>query len=279
MERHGTRALGTRPGEQSSAPSAKLRALRVDLLGSSLRARATERDGPSCCQSAIPANIAAVHRENPANRVAVCARITELGDRTGPSPPGPTKLGGTMIEALSRNWGWVALRGVVAILFGILTLNRPGISLASLVLLFGAYSLVDGSFMVVSAIANRKGAPRWVTMLFGGVLGIITGIVTFMWPGITAMALLAIIAAWALLTGITEIVVAIRLRKEISGEWALILAGVLAVAFGLFLIMRPLAGALAALFVIGIYAVVSGILHVVLGFRLRSWNHLAHAAH
>jgi len=76
-----------------------------------------------------------------------------------------------MIEALSRNWGWVALRGVVAILFGILTLNRPGISLASLVLLFGAYSLVDGSFMVVSAIANRKGAPRWVTMLFGGVLG------------------------------------------------------------------------------------------------------------
>ena len=151
-----------------------------------------------------------------------------------------------MIEALSRNWGWVALRGVVAILFGVLTLNQPGLSLASLVL------------------------------LFGGILGIVAGIVTFMWPGITAMSLLVIIAAWALITGITEIVVAIRLRKEISGEWALILAGIVAVAFGVFLIVRPLAGALAVLFVIGIYALVSGILHVVLGFRLRSWNHLAH---
>ena len=184
-----------------------------------------------------------------------------------------------MIEALSRNWGWVALRGVVAILFGIFTLNRPGISLASLVLLFGAYSLVDGTFMVVSAITNRKGAPRWGTMLFGGILGIVAGVVTFMWPGITAMSLLVIIAAWALITGITEIVVAIRLRKEISGEWALILAGIVAVAFGVFLIVRPLAGALAVFFVIGIYALVSGILHVVLGFRLRSWNHLAHQAH
>ena len=183
-----------------------------------------------------------------------------------------------MIEALSRNWGWVALRGVVAILFGILALNRPAISLASLILLFGAYSLVDGTFMVVSALANRKGAPRWETMFFGGVLGIIAGIVTFMWPGITAMALLAIIATWALVTGITEIFVAIRLRKEITGEWALILAGLSAVAFGLFLLVRPLAGALAAIFVIGIYALVSGILHVVLGLRLRSWNHVAHPA-
>src|SRR4029079_11520312 len=110
------------------------------------------------------------------------------------------------------------------------------------------------------------------------VLGIIAGIVTFMWPGITAMALLAIIATWALVTGITEIFVAIRLRKEITGEWALILAGLSAVAFGLFLLVRPLAGALAAIFVIGIYALVSGILHVVLGLRLRSWNHVTHPA-
>lgn len=184
-----------------------------------------------------------------------------------------------MIEALSRNWGWIALRGVVAILFGILALTRPGISLASLVLLFGVYSLVDGTFMVVSAIANRKGAPRWVSMLFGGVLGIIVGLVTFTWPGLTAVALLGIIAAWAIVTGVTEIVVAIRLRKEMTNEWALILAGTVAVAFGMFLFTRPLAGALAAIFAIGIYALISGILLVVLGFRLRSWGQLAHPAH
>jgi uncharacterized membrane protein HdeD (DUF308 family) len=182
-----------------------------------------------------------------------------------------------MIDALTRNWGWVALRGVVAILFGILAITRPDISLASLVLLFGAYSLMDGTFMVVSAIANREGKRRGV-LIFGGALGIAAGALTFIWPGITAIILLAIIAAWAIITGITEIVVAIRLRKVIAGEWALIAAGIIAVAFGMFLFTRPLAGALAVIFVIGFYALVSGILHVVLGFRLRSWSHEPHPA-
>src|SRR3954467_2887334 len=199
-----------------------------------------------------------MHREHAGEpREAVGAGITEQGDRSGPSPPGSSNTGGTMIDALSRNWGWVALRGVGAILFGILAMTRPGISLASLVLLFGAYAFMDGTFMVVSAIANKQGSRRGV-MMFGGVLGIVAGALTFIWPGITAMILLAIIAAWAIITGVTEIVVAIRLRKEIAGEWALIAAGIIAVAFGMFLFTRPVAGALAVIFVIGFYALVSG---------------------
>jgi uncharacterized membrane protein HdeD (DUF308 family) len=144
-----------------------------------------------------------------------------------------------MVGMLTRNWGWVALRGAVAILFGLLTLFRPGITLAVLIMLFGAYALFDGIFMVVSAIANRKGEPRWGTLLFGGLLGIAAGIATFTWPGITATVLLTVIALWAIMMGIFEVAAAIRLRKLIDGEWALILAGVLSVAFGVLLVMRP----------------------------------------
>lgn len=177
-----------------------------------------------------------------------------------------------MVETLTRNWGWVALRGVVAILFGILTLFNPGITLAALLLLFGAFALVDGTFMVVSAIANRKGQPRWVALLLGGLLGIAVGIITFVMPGITAVALLAVIAVWAILTGMAEIVAAIRLRKVITGEWLFVLAGLMAVAFGVILVVQPGAGALAMALWIGVYALISGILMVALGFKLRSWG-------
>lgn len=179
-----------------------------------------------------------------------------------------------MVETLTRNWGWVVLRGVVAILFGVLTVFRPGITLAALVLLFGAYALVDGVFMVFSAIANRRGEPRWVALLVGGVLGILAGLATFYLPGITAVVLLAIIALWAIVTGIAEIVAAIRLRKEITGEWIFVLAGVLAVAFGVLMIARPAAGALAMLLWIGLYALVTGVMWIALGLRLRSWGRM-----
>lgn len=177
-----------------------------------------------------------------------------------------------MVELLTRNWGWVALRGVVAILFGALTFLNPGITLAVLVIWFGAYALVDGIFMVASAIANRHGEPRWGTLLVGGLLGIAAGIVTFFWPGITALALLTLIAVWAIITGIAEIVAAIRLRKEITGEWMFVVAGLLAVAFGVVLFVAPGAGALAMILWIGAYALLSGIVLVALGFRLRSWG-------
>lgn len=179
-----------------------------------------------------------------------------------------------MVGMLTRNWGWVALRGAVAILFGLLTLFKPGITLATLIMLFGAYALVDGIFMVVSAIANRHGEPRWGTLLVGGLLGIAAGVVTYTWPGLTTMVLLAVIAVWAIMMGIFEVAAAIRLRKQLDGEWALILAGLLSVAFGVFLVARPAAGALAVVLWIGAYALISGIVLVALGFRLRSWGRM-----
>lgn len=179
-----------------------------------------------------------------------------------------------MVETLTRNWGWVALRGLVAILFGVLTFVNPGITLAALILLFGAWALVDGISMIVSAIANRHGHPGWGVLLFGGVLAIGTGLVTFFMPGVTAIVLLTLIAFWAIVTGFAEIVAAIRLRREITGEWMLVLAGSLAVAFGLVLMMAPGVGAMALVLWIGAYAIISGMLLVALGFRLRSWGQM-----
>jgi uncharacterized membrane protein HdeD (DUF308 family) len=179
-----------------------------------------------------------------------------------------------MVEVLTRNWSWIVLRGVVAILFGILTFFNPGITLAALVLLFGAYALVDGIFMAGSAILNRHGEPRWMALLIGGLFGIAAGLVTFFTPAITAVALIALIAVWAIVLGVAEIAAAIRLRKEITGEWLFVLAGVLAVAFGVMLFAAPEAGALAMVLWIGAYALVTGILLVAFGLRLRKWGRL-----
>lgn len=179
-----------------------------------------------------------------------------------------------MVEALAHNWGWVVLRGVVAILFGALTLFNPMITLTALVLLFGAFALVDGALAVISAVTNRQGERRWVALLLGGFLGIAAGLLTFFLPGVTAVALLFVIAAWAILTGVATIVAAIRLRKAIAHEWILVLAGSVAIALGLILFAAPGAGALAMVLWIGAYAMVSGILLIALGLRLRRWGHL-----
>ncbi|HVZ77957.1 MAG TPA: DUF308 domain-containing protein, partial [Gemmatimonadaceae bacterium] len=132
-----------------------------------------------------------------------------------------------MVGTLTRNWGWVALRGVVAILFGALTIFNPGITLVALLMLFGAYALVDGIFAVVASLAHRRGEPRWAALLFSGIMGIAIGVVTFMMPGATARVLLAVIAVWAIVIGFAEIMAAVRLRKEITGEWLFIVAGLL----------------------------------------------------
>jgi len=130
------------------------------------------------------------------------------------------------VDTLARNWWAVLLRGIAGILFGIATFFAPAISLAALVLLFGAYSLVDGVFAIASAIRRRGDAERWWLLLLEGVAGVAAGVLTFIWPGITAIALLYLIAAWALVTGALEIAAAIRLRKIITDEWLLVLAGV-----------------------------------------------------
>jgi uncharacterized membrane protein HdeD (DUF308 family) len=177
-----------------------------------------------------------------------------------------------MLDLLARNWGLVALRGVASLVFGLLTLFYPALSLTVLVLFFGAYALVNGAFVIAAAVANRRGQPRWMALLVSGVLGILVGALTIWMPGVTALVLLYLIAAWAILTGVAEIAAGIRLRKVMTGEWLLILGGVLSVAFGLALVVFPGAGALAIALWIGAYATVLGILLIALGFRLRSWN-------
>ena len=171
---------------------------------------------------------------------------------------------------LSRNWGWIALRGLAAVVFGLLTLFDPRISLTALVLLWGAYAFVDGIFAIVSAVRDRRQEPHWVSLLVTGIAGVMAGLLTFFVPGITALVLLYFIAAWALITGIAEIVAAVRLRKVITGEWMLALAGLLSVIFGVFLFAFPGAGALTIVLWIGAYALVLGIVLLVLAFRLRA---------
>jgi uncharacterized membrane protein HdeD (DUF308 family) len=173
---------------------------------------------------------------------------------------------------LARNWWAVALRGVAALLFGLLAIVWPGISLAALVLLFGAYALIDGLFAVVSAIANARGQDRWWIVLLEGIVGIAAGLVTFAWPGLTALALLYLIGAWAVVTGILEIYAAIQLRKMITGEWVLALGGIASVVFGILVFMYPSAGALAIVWWIGVYAIIFGAVMIALGFRLRKWQ-------
>ena len=171
---------------------------------------------------------------------------------------------------ITKNWWVLVLRGVIAIVFATLTFLRPGITLASLVLLFGAFALMDGIMSLVAAF--RSGTSRWWALALAGLLGIGAGVVTFFYPGLTALTLLYCIAFWAIFTGLAEIIAAVRLRKEIEGEWLLGLAGLLAVLFGIMLVVSPGAGALGLVLVIAAYAFVAGVVLISLGFKLRSWG-------
>lgn len=174
-----------------------------------------------------------------------------------------------LTRAIGRNWWLFLLRGLAAIVFGVLALLWPGLSLVVLVLLYGAYALVDGAFALIAGVFGRSSvAPRW-WLIIVGLLGIGAGVVTFMWPGITALVLLFVIAAWAIAIGIFEIIGAIQLRKEIRNEWWLILNGLLSVAIGIALFLMPGPGALAVIWLIGFYAILFGILMVGFAFRVR----------
>jgi len=178
----------------------------------------------------------------------------------------------TMVDTFRLNWWLLALRGLVAVLFGVLAFVWPRATLITLVWLFGAFALVNGLLSLILAAKAPKGYPRIGSLILGGLLGILAGLLTFVMPGITALGLLMLIAAWAIVTGIMEVVAAIRLRKIIANEWLLILAGIASVAFGVILFLQPAAGALALIWWIGAWALIFGILLIVLAFRMRNWK-------
>jgi uncharacterized membrane protein HdeD (DUF308 family) len=175
-----------------------------------------------------------------------------------------------MLTTLAEYWWTLVLRGVAAVIFGILAYVWPGITFTVLVLFFGAYALWDGVFALIAAF--RTQAERRWPLVLEGLVGVAAGLLTFIWPGAATLALLIIIGAWALVTGIFEIVAAIRLREEIEGEWLLLVSGLLSVLFGIAIAIWPAAGLVAVTWLIGAYSIVFGILLIVLGFRLRNWR-------
>jgi uncharacterized membrane protein HdeD (DUF308 family) len=176
-----------------------------------------------------------------------------------------------MIHELARNWGWIALRGAVAIVFGLIAFFEPQSAFAALVLLFGAYAFVDGVFALV-ALFRGAGKDRFWVLVLEAVVGIGIGVLTIARPAATALALLYYVGIWAILTGVFELIAAIRLRKEISGEFWLGLAGVLSIAFGVLLFVATDSAALALTIWIGAYAIVFGVMLLLLAFRLRRFS-------
>ena len=180
-----------------------------------------------------------------------------------------------LIETLKRHWWVPVIRGIAAIVFGVIAFVYPGLTIATLVLFFGAWVLIDGIFRIVGAIGHRASDPDWGWQLVIGILGIVVGLLTFHAPQITALALVIYIAAWALMIGASEIALAVKMRREIKGEWFLILMGLASIAFAVLLLWNPIAGAAAVIWLTAWYAVVIGILAIFFGFRLRSLRTLA----
>jgi uncharacterized membrane protein HdeD (DUF308 family) len=174
-----------------------------------------------------------------------------------------------MVHALARNWWALLIRGIVAIIFGILAFMWPTATILAIGILFGAYAFVDGIFAIVSAVRAAEAHERWWPFLIEGIIGIVIAAITFYDIRITLLALYFTIAAWAFLTGILEIVAAFQLRKQIANEIWLIIGGVASIIFGVLMIYYPLAGVLAIIWLIGAYAIVFGIIMIAFSFRLR----------
>jgi uncharacterized membrane protein HdeD (DUF308 family) len=174
-----------------------------------------------------------------------------------------------MLVLLSRTWWVWVLRGLAAVLLGVAAFAWPEMALTALVLLYGAYALIDGLLNAVSALAGRTAVRRWWVLLLQGLAGIAVGVLAFAWPEITALALVFLIAGRAIVVGLLEILMAIWLRKEMPAEWLLALGGIASLVLGLWLAIAPGAGALALLWLIAAFALLIGVLSIVWGFRLR----------
>jgi uncharacterized membrane protein HdeD (DUF308 family) len=177
-----------------------------------------------------------------------------------------------MAMNLAVSWWAIVLRGAAAILFGLFALIFPPAVVTALVLLFGAYAILDGALNLAAAMRAPQGGRRWGWLAFEGSVSLVIGLIAFFWPGPTAVALVYMFAFWALVTGIAKIAAAVRLRRQIRGEWLLGLSGGLSVAFGILLFIVPGAGLVVIAICIGVYAIVFGALLVGLGLRLRAWS-------
>jgi uncharacterized membrane protein HdeD (DUF308 family) len=174
-----------------------------------------------------------------------------------------------MNMALARNWWAVALRGVLAILIGVFAFLSPGAMLASLVLLFAAYSFVDGVFSIIAGLRAAQRHERWWPLALEGLVSILAGALALMFATLFAVTVLYLISAWAIVTGLFRIAAAVRLRREIQGEWLLILNGALSVALGVILALFPGPGLVTLAWLLGFYAIVFGVILVALAFRLK----------
>lgn len=183
---------------------------------------------------------------------------------------------GPLLGMLGDSWWLLLLRGVAAIIFGVLALFWPAITLITLTLLWGSYTIVDGVFALWAAISGRTGkmGSRW-WLAISGVVSVLAGLAAFFWPGMTAFILLMFIGVWAVIIGVLTIWGAIQARKEIEGEWVLGLFGLVSILFGLLLFFQPGAGALSLVWTIGGYSIFAGVLLIVLAFRARKYKHTA----
>jgi uncharacterized membrane protein HdeD (DUF308 family) len=177
-----------------------------------------------------------------------------------------------MLAQMSRNWWVVGLRGVFAIIYGLMALVWPGLTLEILILFFGGYVMLDGIFAIFAAFSNRAGHSKWWILLLEGLVGIAAGIITISRPGLTTLVLLLVISFWAIVTGVLEIVSAIRLRKEIQGEWMLVVSGIASLILGVLILFFPSSGALTIAWLIGVYAILFGLTLINLSLRLQKFG-------
>ena len=175
-----------------------------------------------------------------------------------------------VLAQMARSWWAFVLRGVIAVLFGVLAFVYPGVTLEALVLLFAFWALFDGVLALIGSVGAAEAHEPWWPLVLIGLLGVAAGLLTLRWPGITALALLFVVAYWSIFRGVLEIVAAVRLRNLIPGEVWLILAGIASIAFGVLLVIYPGTGLLAVIWLVGIYAVIFGIAQVMLGLRLKN---------
>ncbi len=176
----------------------------------------------------------------------------------------------TSTQVSRHHWWILGIRGLLAVLFGLAAIVWPGLTLLALVLLFGAYAIVDGVIAVIVSLQLRRIFTRWWVLLLEGLVGIIAGLLTFLWPGITALVLLYVIAFWTIVTGVFEIATAFSGWLPVAQEWSLALAGVLSVLLGVLLVILPGVGLLSLVWLIGVYALIFGVLLIIRAFQFRT---------